>query len=445
MMKSLLFATSVAALMCACTTPPDVSSEAPTPECLPDGSCCKAPIAAQVGETVLTQEALNTAVTIAMNTILTECGEGEIADYMRMGGLEQYRTDILVEFVMAELVQAIAARNGITATPEEIAKERAEYEAYYGISAEQLATVNIVEEGVTAPNFEAIVLMEKVASELVKGEMTVTDEEVQAELAKRKATQTALEEAFKGYRERVATNATTFEALVKEHSEMAEAITLPDDQLEHGLPESVATAVRATAEGALTDTLIEDGAIAIIKVIKRTPATSGDEAATAAELEAVRARILAGEDFAELAEAVSDCPSGVRAGGDLGSFSKGMMVPAFEEVAFTLPIGELSPVFKTDFGYHILKVTARDDAAGTVTASHILMMPEGEPATTEFLLLLKEFPTEVSADALRSELEELRMEEAYTTFMAEQIKAIGVSIPADPKLEASLYETFSFP
>lgn len=69
----------------------------------------------------------------------------------------------------------------------------------------------------------------------------------------------------------------------------------------------------------------------------------------------------AGADFAELAKANSDCPSSAK-GGDLGYFGKGRMVPPFEKAASELEPGQLSGVVKTQFGYHIIKVTDRKEA-----------------------------------------------------------------------------------
>ena len=72
-------------------------------------------------------------------------------------------------------------------------------------------------------------------------------------------------------------------------------------------------------------------------------------------------QLLNGADFSELARTDSMCPSS-KQGGDLGWFARGSMVPAFEEAAFGLSVGQTSDIVETPFGYHLITVTDRTDA-----------------------------------------------------------------------------------
>ena len=74
----------------------------------------------------------------------------------------------------------------------------------------------------------------------------------------------------------------------------------------------------------------------------------------------LKTEIEGGLDFAEAARQHSTCPSG-RNGGDLGEFGRGMMVPEFDAVVFSAPINEVQGPVKTQFGYHLLEVTQRQD------------------------------------------------------------------------------------
>jgi peptidyl-prolyl cis-trans isomerase C len=67
-------------------------------------------------------------------------------------------------------------------------------------------------------------------------------------------------------------------------------------------------------------------------------------------------RLKKGEDFATLAQTLTEDPSGKQNGGDLGFFTRDQMVPEFSEVAFRLEKGQVSDPVKTQFGWHVLKV-----------------------------------------------------------------------------------------
>ncbi len=70
---------------------------------------------------------------------------------------------------------------------------------------------------------------------------------------------------------------------------------------------------------------------------------------------AIVERIKNGEKFGKLAKELSIDSGSAKKDGNLGYFTKGMMVKPFEEVAFKLQIGEISEPVKTQFGYHIIK------------------------------------------------------------------------------------------
>ncbi|MDY7025417.1 MAG: peptidylprolyl isomerase [Pseudomonadota bacterium] len=87
------------------------------------------------------------------------------------------------------------------------------------------------------------------------------------------------------------------------------------------------------------------------------------------ELQSIRQQILDGADFAQLAERFSDDPGSAARGGDLGMVVQGIMVENFENYMFNTPMGEISPVFKTEFGWHILQVTDKEIITKTQDAN----------------------------------------------------------------------------
>jgi parvulin-like peptidyl-prolyl isomerase len=103
------------------------------------------------------------------------------------------------------------------------------------------------------------------------------------------------------------------------------------------------------------------------KVTELQAAAQGKKQVTEAEADAAArkqadellAQLKGGADFAKLAKEFSADPGSAAKGGDLGYFKQGMMAKEFEDAAFALQPGQLSAVIKTQFGYHIIKVTGR--------------------------------------------------------------------------------------
>lgn len=96
-----------------------------------------------------------------------------------------------------------------------------------------------------------------------------------------------------------------------------------------------------------------------------------DSAAALSRIRDVRAEIVAGAKFEDVARRESQDAVSAAKGGDLGEWTRGQMVAQFDSVAFKLPVGQLSGPFLSPFGYHILQVTGR--TGNKVKGRHILV------------------------------------------------------------------------
>ena len=124
-----------------------------------------------------------------------------------------------------------------------------------------------------------------------------------------------------------------------------------------------------------------------------------------AEVDKIRERLVGenAEDFAVVAEEVSEGPSGPQ-GGNLGEFGRGQMVPEFDKAVFELEPGDISEPVKTQFGFHLIKVDAKNDGGVTPFA-------EAQPKIMEFLGSKKK------NDAVRAYVEELKNGAKIETFV----------------------------
>ncbi len=138
--------------------------------------------------------------------------------------------------------------------------------------------------------------------------------------------------------------------------------------------------------------------------------------ATKDEAKAIIAALNEGEDFAELAKSKSTGPSGPN-GGSLGKFGRGQMVPAFENAAFKLADGKVTPQpVQTQFGWHVIKVESKEIApAPTITAMRDQLVQT------------------LSTQALGRVLEELRAEQDIRLRSFEDIRKDAIAAGKDKR------------
>lgn len=200
-------------------------------------------------------------------------------------------------------------------------------------------------------------------------------------------------------------------------AEMAKRKGLTTDELMKQFPLGEKAARAEIDDGTLIDKLIESEVRAKIKVSEADLNTAMADAqkertAKKVQIDSIRAKLVAsaGTNFVELAQEVSDCPSGKK-GGDLGSFTRDQMVKPFADAAFTQKVGEIGPVVETQFGYHIIKVTAHNAAVAATTNSPA--MPESVQASH----ILIKAPATVSRDDLKKEMVDKLFDEAIQAFL----------------------------
>ena len=161
----------------------------------------------------------------------------------------------------------------------------------------------------------------------------------------------------------------------------------------------------------------ESGRFTLAFLPKSAAAT--DTAAVLAQAQAVRQEIVGGADFATVAQRESDDTGSAAAGGSLGAFGRGQMVPEFEAAAFALPINEISQPIRTDYGYHILQVQERT-ADQVIQARHVLLSFEPSEDAMDALYTL--------ADSLEAVAESAGVERAAQTLGATVLQDIVISM-----------------
>ena len=106
----------------------------------------------------------------------------------------------------------------------------------------------------------------------------------------------------------------------------------------------------------VTDERQVEGDVSARHILKLTKGLSPDDAAAKkAQIDSIATLLKNGADFEDLARRESEDPGSAIRGGNLGFFGRGIMVPEFEQAAFSLKPGEMSEPFSTAYGYHIVQ------------------------------------------------------------------------------------------
>ncbi len=148
--------------------------------------------------------------------------------------------------------------------------------------------------------------------------------------------------------------------------------------------------------------------------------TKEEKEAVKQRLEGYRERVLQGDRFTTLATLYSEDPASAKKGGELGFFPRGFMVAEFEQVAFSLREGEVSPVFETKYGFHIIQLIER--RGDQVNCRHILLQPKVSD--------MELFRTKQTLDSIHNLIKEnkITFEEAIKQFSDHPTKLTGGAI-----------------
>lgn len=179
----------------------------------------------------------------------------------------------------------------------------------------------------------------------------------------------------------------------------------------------------------------------LIRAAKVAPEAETKAARSKADELLVQARKAPG-DFARLAKQNSQDPGSAEKGGDLDWFGRGAMVKAFEEAAFALKEGQISDVVRSDFGFHIIRLTGvRAERVKSIedVKAEILAELKREAGTKRYAEAAEAFGNMVyeQADSLKPAAEKWKLEPRQTPWLAK-----GGKLPPpfdNPKLAAALY------
>lgn len=150
-------------------------------------------------------------------------------------------------------------------------------------------------------------------------------------------------------------------------------------------------------------------------------------------------KIKNGEEFATVANAYSEDPSVAKNNGLLGWFSTFRMVYPFEDAAYKTKVGEVSNPFRTQFGYHIVKVNKREKKLGEVSVAHIMIAINDKRTSQEAEQRIKEINQQLNQGVSFESLAKQYSDDPSTAVQGGKIRRFGQGILNSEKFEKTAF------
>ena len=225
---------------------------------------------------------------------------------------------------------------------------------------------------VRARILEELLLQKLMLNQAEMDSITVTDEQVDAELSRRIQ---SLVSRY-GSQEKMESLFGKTMSEIKEEVRQAAKDNMLQEQVQAKIMENVVVTPQEVKD--FYNSIPKDSLPAIqpnyeiVQIVKRPPVSIDEKLQVKDRLYQIRKRILEGESsFATMAVLYSEDPGSARQGGELGFAGKGVYATEFENVAFNLRDGEISDVVETQFGFHIIQLIER--RGETINCRHILL------------------------------------------------------------------------
>ncbi|HWP94991.1 MAG TPA: peptidylprolyl isomerase SurA [Gammaproteobacteria bacterium] len=377
-------------------------------------SCVTAQAASETASTPPAGELLDRIVAIVNDDVVTLTELDTEVETIKRQLEEQGRTlpterllrrQVLERLILQKLQLQIAERAGIRVSDDQLNQALTRIAQRNGTTLSELPRL-VEAQGIAYPIYREQIRRDMIMNEVRRREIErrvlITEREIENQLAAQREDDATEYDVSHIY---VALSSQADEELVERNRQRAQAIyervTSPgvsfadiavaysdaEDALQGGalgwrklreLPTIFAERVRAMKPGEVSEPFRSQSGFHIIRlndvrrgenrvvvtqnharhILLRTNELVSDEQARA-KLAELRARLLAGEDFASLARQHSEDPGSALEGGDLGWMQAGSFVPEFEERLAALKPGEISEPFRTTFGWHIVQLLER--------------------------------------------------------------------------------------